>query len=62
LDSRKCMPVPCLEAERRIDAHFLRIFGNFEGNEGANRSLTVNRIAGLEKIKQTVFFDFCRVG
>jgi hypothetical protein len=56
------MPVPCLEAEKRIDAHFLRIFGNFEGNEGANRSLTVNRIAGLEKIKQTVFFDFCRVG
>jgi hypothetical protein len=35
---------------------------NFEGNERRGRLLTVNRIAGVKKIKQTVFLDFCRVG
>jgi hypothetical protein len=34
----------------------------FEGNDAVGDFLAVNRIAGLEKIKQTVFFNFWRVG
>jgi hypothetical protein len=34
----------------------------FEGDSGAGRSLAMNRISRPKKIKQTVFFNFLRVG
>jgi hypothetical protein len=45
-----------------LQRSFFKNFGNLEENVAVGGFLAVNRIAGLKKIKQTVFFDFCRVG
>ena len=47
---------------RRCAENFCAEFVNFGGNERVGRLPTVNRIAGVKKIKQTVFLSFCRVG
>jgi len=62
LDSVKSTPVSSLEAQKHFDAQFARILRFFGGNDGVNGFPTVNRIAGLQKIKQTVFFNFPPVG